>query len=676
MNATKNKAWGVFGLAVVITVLATTSATATTPVADALAALTDQLAELGTAIGEAGAMRAWLGLQFDDPERVALWRALATRLPIAIGGGWALAFLTRLALGPAIRRVEGREAPTWWVRIPIAAGRFLLIVIPAAVFAATAAIIVEVMEPADPVPTVIFATVAALALGWMAVAFARGVLSPLVPALRPVPLADGTAAYLFVWARRLINFLVFALLLTEVAILLEAPQSGSLLLAKALGLIFCLLLVVLILQNRATVAGWIAGDKEGLMGWRLFRERLGDVWHVLAILYLGVTWAVWTVEVPGGFGYVAGNTAATAGVVAVAWVAVWAAGQALRRMFEVGEELRKRYPFVAERADLYLPLVRRTIAAVIQIVAALVVLGIWGADVLAWFGSDLGRDLVGRAISIAVILAVALAAWEVANAAIRILMERKDESGQELVRSQRARTLLPLIRNALAVVIGVMAGMVVLSELGVSIGPLLAGAGVAGLAFGFGAQTLVKDFITGLFILMEDSIHVGDVVRVAGKAGTVEALTVRTVRLRDLHGVVHTVPFSSVDVIENMSKEYSQAVIDVGVGYRENYDDVVAVLKAISEELRADPDYGPKILEPMLVLGLDELADSAVIIRVRIKTEPSQQWGLRREFNRRVKARFDELGIEIPYPHRTVYFGEDRQGNAPPLRHRAEPENK
>jgi small conductance mechanosensitive channel len=137
--------------------------------------------------------------------------------------------------------------------------------------------------------------------------------------------------------------------------------------------------------------------------------------------------------------------------------------------------------------------------------------------------------------------------------------------------------------------------------------------------------------------------------------------------------VVHTVPFSSVDVIENMTKEYSQAVIDVGVGYRENYDEVVEVLKAIFEGLRADPEFGPKILEPMLVMGLNELADSAVIIRVRIKTEASQQWGMRREFNRRVKQRFDELGIEIPYPHRTVYFGEDRQGNAPPLRHREEP---
>jgi len=264
-------------------------------------------------------------------------------------------------------------------------------------------------------------------------------------------------------------------------------------------------------------------------------------------------------------------------------------------------------------------------------------------------------------------------AWEASSAAIRIFMERTDDDGQTVVRSKRARTLLPLIRNALLVLIGVMTGMVILSELGVSIGPLLAGAGVAGLAVGFGAQTLVKDFITGMFILIEDSINVGDVVRVASKAGTVEALTVRTVRLRDLGGVVHTVPFSSVDVIENMTKEYSQAVIDVGVGYRENYDEVVEVLKAISEEMRTDPELGPKILEPMLVLGLNELADSAVMIRVRIKTEASQQWAIRREFNRRVKQRFDELGIEIPYPHRTVYFGEDRQGNAPPLRHRDEP---
>jgi small-conductance mechanosensitive channel len=644
----------------------------TSGLAGAIATLTDQLAAIATALFEEESLSAWFGAQFDAPQR-EVWTTLGLHTAAAAVAGWVLAFVSRLALASTIRRVETGEAQVWWVRIPMALGRFLLVAVPAVVFAATGAGVLTFLSPDDVVRHGTLTIVTFVTAAWLGVAFARAVFAPLVPALRPVPLADAHAVYLFVWSRRLINFLVFSAVVVEIAELMASPTSGTLLVAKVLGLVAALLVVTVILQSRAAVGQWIEGENDGPAGWRLFRARLADVWHVLAILYIAATWTLWTIETPGGFDFVAGNTASTAGIVAVAWIAAWGTRQGLARLFGIGKQIRERYPFVTERANLYLPLVRRILVAVIQIIAGLAILRIWGLDVWGLLATDLGRLLSERAISIAVILVVALLAWEASSAAIRIFMERTDDDGQTVVRSKRARTLLPLIRNALLVLIGVMTGMVILSELGVSIGPLLAGAGVAGLAVGFGAQTLVKDFITGMFILIEDSIHVGDVVRVASKAGTVEALTVRTVRLRDLHGVVHTVPFSSVDVIENMTKEYSQAVIDVGVGYRENYDEVVEVLKAISEEMRTDPELGPKILEPMLVMGLNELADSAVMIRVRIKTEASQQWGMRREFNRRIKQRFDELGIEIPYPHRTVYFGEDRQGNAPPLRHRDEP---
>ncbi|MBT5860743.1 MAG: mechanosensitive ion channel [Alphaproteobacteria bacterium] len=644
----------------------------TSSLGGAIAALTDQLSAFATSLFEGESLSVWLGAQFEAPQG-QIWVDLAWITAVAVIVGWGLAFVSRLALSSTIRRVEVGEARVWWVRIPMALGRFLLVSIPAVVFAAVGAGVLVYLAPDDVVRQGALTFISFVTAAWLGVALAKAIFAPLVPSLRPVPLGDAQAVYLFVWSRRLINVLVFSAVVVEIAEVMAMPQSATLLLAKALGLVVALLIVTVILQSRATVGQWIEGEKGGPAGWRLFRARLGDVWHVLAILYVATAWTVWTIAIPGGFDFVAGNTASTAAIVAVAWVASWATRLGLQRLFGIGKQIRARYPFVTERANLYLPMVRRILVAVIQVIAGLTILRVWGLDVWSLLATDLGRALSERAIGIAVILAVALLAWEASSAAIRIYMERTDDDGQPIVRSKRARTLLPLIRNALLVLIGVMTAMVILAELGVSIGPLLAGAGVAGLAVGFGAQTLVKDFITGMFILIEDSIHVGDVVRVAGKAGTVEALTVRTVRMRDLGGVVHTVPFSSVDVIENMTKEYSQAVIDVGVGYRENYDEVVEVLKAISEDMRADPDLGPKILEPMLVLGLNELADSAVMIRVRIKTEPSQQWAMRREFNRRVKQRFDELGIEIPYPHRTVYFGEDAQGNAPPLRHRAEP---
>ena len=235
----------------------------------------------------------------------------------------------------------------------------------------------------------------------------------------------------------------------------------------------------------------------------------------------------------------------------------------------------------------------------------------------------------------------------------------KEKVQQSKIKESELYSLLQ--KNALAVLISILAGLVILSELGVSIGPLLAGAGVAGLAVGFGAQTLVKDFINGIFILMEDSVHVGNVVRAAGKSGVVEALTVRTMRLRDLKGTVHFIPFSSVDIIENLSKDFSFALIDIGVGYSQDYDNVVSVLESVAKDLASDPVFSSSILSSLEILGLNELADSAVVIRMRIKTIPMKQWGVRREFLRRIKERFDREGIEIPFPHRTIYINSEKK---------------
>ena len=195
---------------------------------------------------------------------------------------------------------------------------------------------------------------------------------------------------------------------------------------------------------------------------------------------------------------------------------------------------------------------------------------------------------------------------------------------------------------------------------------LLAGAGVLGLAVGFGSQKLVQDLVTGVFILLEDQISVDDVVKVADKAGLVEAVSIRSVRLRDFSGTVHTIPYSAIGTVSNLTKEFSCAVFEVGVAYREDVDEVMAVLKEIGAELQKDPEFGPLILEPLDVAGVDAFADSAVIIKARMKTVPTKQWTVGRQFNRRMKKRSDELGIEIPFPHQTIYFGELKGGGAPP----------
>lgn len=232
---------------------------------------------------------------------------------------------------------------------------------------------------------------------------------------------------------------------------------------------------------------------------------------------------------------------------------------------------------------------------------------------------------------------------------------------------KRADTLTHVTRDVARAVVLAVGGMMILSEVGVDLKPLLAAAGLGGLAIGFGGQSLVKDVISGFFILLEDSIRVGDVVEIAGVSGLVEEVKLRTITLRDLAGNVHVVPNGVIEKVKNMTKGYSYYVMDVGVAYRENVDEVMVVLKEIAAELQTDPAFGVDILAPLEMLGVDQFADSAVIIKCRIKTNPIQQWRIGREMNRRIKKTFDAKGIEIPFPHQTIYWGEPKQGTPPPL---------
>lgn len=244
---------------------------------------------------------------------------------------------------------------------------------------------------------------------------------------------------------------------------------------------------------------------------------------------------------------------------------------------------------------------------------------------------------------------------------VRILTRKKD--GTEL--KKRADTLGSVFRYSILALILFTVVLDTLKVLGIDLAPLLAGAGVLGLAIGFGAQNLVKDIISGFFILLEDQIRVGDVVQIADKSGVVEKLTLRMVILRDISHNVHFIPSGEVTVVTNMTKEYSGYLFDVGVAYKEDVDQVIEVMKAVDEELRDDEDFGRVILEPLEVMGLEQFADSAVIVRARTKTRPIEQWRVGREFKRRLKKRFDALGIEIPFPHVTVYPGVDKAGRSP-----------
>ncbi|MGA7802682.1 MAG: mechanosensitive ion channel family protein [Gammaproteobacteria bacterium] len=224
--------------------------------------------------------------------------------------------------------------------------------------------------------------------------------------------------------------------------------------------------------------------------------------------------------------------------------------------------------------------------------------------------------------------------------------------------SKRAGTLVKLLRKGVIILVWLVTALVALGQMGVQIGPLVAGAGIAGVAVGFGAQNLVRDVISGFFLILENQVRVGDVAVVNGTGGLVEQVNFRTLVLRDLSGTVHVFPNGLVTTLANMTRDWSGYVLDVGVAYKEDVDQVMDIMRKVGAQLRSDAVFGPNIVEDVEVFGLDRFADSAVMIKGRIKTRPIKQWEVGREYNRRLKQAFDSAGIEIPFPHRSLYFGE------------------
>ncbi len=277
-------------------------------------------------------------------------------------------------------------------------------------------------------------------------------------------------------------------------------------------------------------------------------------------------------------------------------------------------------------------------------------------------------SLGGAAASLMRIVLIIVMAWlvlVVLQRTVRTLRDRIASRIDDREAAKRAQTLGRVFRYLVAVVVSLVAGMLVLAELGVSVAPILGAAGVVGLAVGFGAQSLVKDYFTGFFLLLENQIRQGDVVKVGDHAGMVEEVTLRYVQLRDYDGNVHYVPNGHINTVINMTRDFSNAVMDIRVALRENVEDVMAVMQDVGAQLRADPAFSPRILGDMEIAGVDSWAESAVIIRCRFRTLPLEQWGVKREYLRRLKSAFDAQGIEIPYPHMTVYAGQDRDGKAP-----------
>jgi len=285
-------------------------------------------------------------------------------------------------------------------------------------------------------------------------------------------------------------------------------------------------------------------------------------------------------------------------------------------------------------------------------------------DVISKFIADISWEsviLTGfRVLLILVVFWIIMTAVKIALKRLeQHLVRRGQETGDVPSEAEkRAETLVRLLRQAVLIMIWVMAGLVILREFGVEIGPILASAGIAGVAVGFGAQHLVRDIIAGFFMILENQVRVGDVAMVNGTGGLVEQINFRTIVLRDLAGIVHIFPNGTVNTMANLTREWSAYVFDIGVAYKEDVDQVIALMKEVGTDLRADAKFGPLMVADIEVFGVDNFADSAVVIKGRLRTRPIKQWDVGREYRRRLKHAFDREGIEIPFPHRSIYFGE------------------
>jgi len=626
----------------------------------------DALVTTATAILDLPSVVSWTASQLADPTVRARWLEVLVKIGIillvALTAEWAAA---RLLARPR-NLLDARVIASYWVRLPLAVVRLLLELLPIVAFIALAYGVLPMTKPSAVTRLVALTIINANVIARVIGAVARVVFSPKAAGLRLLSVTDETANYAVIWVRRLIAVSVYGYFLAEAGLLLGLPSGVYGLALRAIGLLVVAMLVILILQNRSAVTGWLKGRTEG-GPWSNVRQRVADVWHFLAIGYVFAIYGVWTLDIAGGFEFLLRATVFTVVVVVVVRLVTSTLRRLVDRGFALSAELKARFPGLEPRANRYLPFLQTLLRGAIYFFAILLLLEIWGMHAFAWLTSDFGRRVFGSLVTIGVILLVALFLSEIVNELVERYLARRQGQWHDAARSARVRTLLPLLRNAFRILLFVMVALIVLSELGINIAPLLAGAGVVGLAIGFGAQTLVKDVITGIFILAEDTVAVGDVVDLGGHTGVVEAMTLRSIRLRDHTGAVHTIPFSAVSTVMNMTRDFGYAVFDIGIAYSEDLDRVIDLVRKLGDEMRQDEAFARDIREPTEVMGINRFADNAVIIRARLKTAPGKQWNVEREFNRRLKRLFEEHGIAranaaaVP----TIYLSEARPAAAP-----------
>ena len=498
----------------------------------------------------------------------------------------------------------------------------------------------------------------------MAKVVVRAVLSPTSSQLRPVAIPDRGATILSRWVSISVGLVGYGQLLIVPIINQNVSVFTGLGVSTLLSALAVGILIALTIAHRRGVALWFLTERnvqERSAPLRFFARN----WHYPILLYL-ISLLVIVLARPGGvlFPMLIMSGQVLAAVIVGAIVA-GIIKKAMARGVHLPDSVNERLPLMERRLNSFVPKALWVVHFLINLAVlgfAVQVVGL--VNVEAWLNSQIGVRMTGTLVTVLLVLLGSFAVWLALSSWIDYRLNPEFGS----VPTARERTLLTLLKNAGVIVIIVITMMFVLSEIGIDIAPLIASAGVLGLAIGFGAQKMVQDIITGVFIQFENAINVGDIITVGGTTGTVERLTIRSVSLRDLQGIFHIIPFSSVDMVSNYMRDFAFYLCDMGIAYRESVDDAKQAMLDAFAELWGDPLWKADILEDIQWMGLHAFGDSAVILRARIKCAPGRHMAVGRAYNQVLKRVFDERGIEIPFPHQTLYFGEDKQGQAPPLR--------
>ncbi|MCA8157563.1 mechanosensitive ion channel protein [Burkholderia contaminans] len=549
-------------------------------------------------------------------------------------------------------RGHARRQTTLLHRMPRALVSLALRAVPLLVFVGVASLTMSVIgDTGAPIESALEALIDIYVICRLVTIVSRLFFQPDARQLRLLHISDAWADLAQRSIARIVIVIGACTAAVEIAANFGLSDAGHVALLKAVALIGHLMISALILQCRLPVAARIRATGEDRPSFTMIANALADAWAPVSVFIVMALWFVWALDVHNGYRVLitlGGRSIAVMIGMRIVSIVVFGA---LARLFQGRDEDRT---LVHAHAYRYYPLLRQIVSGAIGIVTFVLLLQIWGVPIFRAFETGtIGHRLASALVTIAIAAIVALIVWEAANIAIERRLQRWTREGN-LMRAARLRTLLPMLRSLLFVMIALVVVLTGLSQLGVNVGPLLAGASIFGVALGFGSQKLVQDFITGIFLLMENAMQVGDWVTLAGVSGTVEYLSIRTVRLRAGDGSLYTIPFSSVTTVNNTNRGLGNAAVKISIAYGEDIDRAIATLKEIGAALRDDPKYRDGILSDFSYWGIDQVDGATLALSGQMQCTDSTRWSVQREFNRRIAETFRERGIRIANPQRSV----------------------